>query len=343
MSSATQRRPAHHPPATPGSADIDLLRIDDQLTADERLVRDTVRNFAADRIQPHIADWFEEGTLPRDLMPELGKLGAARHAPRRATAAPGWARSPTAWPAGSSRRADSGPAQHWSRCRAHWPCSRSGSTAPRSRRPSGCPGWRRARRSAASASPSPITAPTRPACGPRARRDGSDWVLSGTKMWITNGSIADIAVVWARTEEGIRGLPRAPRRAPASPRSDIHKKLSLRASITSELHFDDVRLPADAVLPGVTGLKGPLSCLTEARFGIIWGATGAARACFESAVEYATDTRAVRPADRRLPAHPVQARVDGFRAGPRATAGAAPRPAEGSRAAAPRARSAWAR
>jgi glutaryl-CoA dehydrogenase len=121
----------------------------------------------------------------------------------------------------------------------------------------------------------------------RAVKNGSDWVLSGSKMWITNGSIADVAVVWARTEEGIRGFV-VPRGARGFTSRNIHKKLSLRASITSELHFDDVRLPSDAVLPGVTGLKGPLSCLSEARFGIVWGATGAARACLESAVEYAT-------------------------------------------------------
>jgi glutaryl-CoA dehydrogenase len=121
----------------------------------------------------------------------------------------------------------------------------------------------------------------------RATRDGSDWILSGAKMWITNGSIADIAVVWAATEDGIRGflVPRASRGFTAR---NIHKKLSLRASVTSELHLDDVRLPADAVLPGVSGLKGPLSCLTEARFGIIWGVTGAARSCLEAAVDYAT-------------------------------------------------------
>jgi glutaryl-CoA dehydrogenase len=120
-----------------------------------------------------------------------------------------------------------------------------------------------------------------------AKQDGGDWVLSGTKMWITNGSIADIAVVWASTPEGIRGFL-VPRAARGFTSSNIHKKMSLRASVTSELHFDDVRLPADAVLPGVTGLKGPLSCLSEARFGIVWGVTGAARSCFEAAVEYAT-------------------------------------------------------
>jgi glutaryl-CoA dehydrogenase len=119
-----------------------------------------------------------------------------------------------------------------------------------------------------------------------ARQDGSDWVLSGTKMWITNGSIADIAVVWANTAEGIRGFL-VPRGTHGFTTRDIHKKLSLRASITSELHLDEARLPADAVLPGVAGLKGPLSCLTEARYGIAWGVTGAARTCLESAIEYA--------------------------------------------------------
>jgi glutaryl-CoA dehydrogenase len=120
----------------------------------------------------------------------------------------------------------------------------------------------------------------------RARRDGSDWVLSGTKMWITNGSLADIAVVWASTDEGVRGFL-VPRGIPGFTTNDMHKKMALRASITSELHFDDVRLPAAAMLPGVQGLKGPLSCLSEARFGILWGVTGAARACFETAVAYA--------------------------------------------------------
>jgi glutaryl-CoA dehydrogenase len=117
--------------------------------------------------------------------------------------------------------------------------------------------------------------------------NGGDWVLSGSKMWITNGSIADIAVVWVSTPDGIRGFL-VPRGARGFTSRNIHKKMSLRASVTSELNFDEVRLPQDAVLPGVTGLKGPLSCLSEARFGIVWGVTGAARACFEAAVDYAT-------------------------------------------------------
>jgi glutaryl-CoA dehydrogenase len=120
----------------------------------------------------------------------------------------------------------------------------------------------------------------------RAVPNGGGWVLSGSKMWITNGSIADIAVVWASTPDGIRGFL-VPRGARGFTARSIHKKLSLRASVTAELHFDGVKLPADAVLPGVSGLKGPLSCLSEARFGIVWGVTGAARTCLEAAVEYA--------------------------------------------------------
>jgi glutaryl-CoA dehydrogenase len=116
--------------------------------------------------------------------------------------------------------------------------------------------------------------------------NGTVWVLSGTKTWITNGTIADIAVVWARTPEGIRGFL-VPKGAKGFSTRAIHKKLSLRASVSSELHLDEVKLGADAMLPGVSGLKGPLSCLSEARYGIAWGATGAARSCLETAAEYA--------------------------------------------------------
>jgi glutaryl-CoA dehydrogenase len=122
----------------------------------------------------------------------------------------------------------------------------------------------------------------------RARRDGDDWILHGQKMWITNGSIADVAVVWAVTEEGVRGFL-VPKGAKGFTTQDIHKKLSLRASVTSELLLDDVRLPQDAILPEATTLKGPLSCLNEARYGIVWGAAGAARACFEAALDYSKE------------------------------------------------------
>jgi glutaryl-CoA dehydrogenase len=119
----------------------------------------------------------------------------------------------------------------------------------------------------------------------RARRDGRDWILHGQKMWITNGSVADVAVVWAMTDEGVRGFL-VPRGTPGFATQDIHRKLSLRASVTSELLLDDVRLPEEALLPEASSLRGPLSCLNEARFGIVFGAVGAARACFEAALDY---------------------------------------------------------
>jgi glutaryl-CoA dehydrogenase len=269
------------PSASPAA---DLLRIDDQLTPDERLVRDTVREFTADRIEPHIADWFEAGTVPRDLMPELGKLGllgmhltgygcagmgavAYGVACRELEAADSGLRSTVSvqgslamfpiWKYGSDQQKE------------EWlPKMATGEAV-------GCFGLTESDHGSDPAGMST-----------RARRDGPDWLLSGSKMWITNGSIADIAVVWASTEEGVRGFL-VPRGTPGFTTNDMHKKMALRASITSELHFDDVRLPDDAMLPGVQGLKGPLSCLSEARYGILWGVTGAARACFEAAVAYA--------------------------------------------------------
>ncbi len=122
----------------------------------------------------------------------------------------------------------------------------------------------------------------------RARRDGDDWIIAGQKMWITNGSAAAVAVVWAQTDDGVRGFL-LPEGTPGFTTQDIHKKLSLRASITSELLLDEVRLPDSARLPEARGLRGPLSCLNEARYGIVWGAAGAARACFEAALSYSKE------------------------------------------------------
>jgi glutaryl-CoA dehydrogenase len=263
----------------------DLLRIDDELSDEERLVRDTVRKFAADRIMPHIADWFEAGTLPKELVPELGQLGLlGMHLSGYGCAGMG----PVAYgvTCREMEAADSGLRSLVSvqGSLAMFPIWKYGSEEQKNE-------WLPRMAAGEAIGCFGLTEPDHgsdpSSMKTRASKNGADWILSGTKMWITNGSIADVAVVWAGTDEGIRGfiVPRGTRGFSAR---DIHKKISLRASITSELHLDEVRLPADAVLPGVTGLKGPLSCLSEARFGIVWGATGAARACLEVAIEYAT-------------------------------------------------------
>jgi glutaryl-CoA dehydrogenase len=262
----------------------DLLNIDDQLSAEERLIRDTVQAFTADRVLPNITDWFEAGTLPREVITELGKLGLlGMHLTGYGCAGLG----PVAYGVACREleACDSGlrSAASVQGSLAMFPIWRYGSEEQKAE-------WLPLMAAGEALGCFGLTEPdygSDPG-GMRtfARQDGSDWVLSGTKMWITNGSIADIAVVWANTTEGIRGFL-VPRGTQGFTARDIHKKLSLRASITSELHLDQVRLPADAVLPGVSGLKGPLSCLTEARYGIAWGVTGAARTCLESAIEYA--------------------------------------------------------
>src|ERR1700729_1623121 len=271
-------------PATDPAAAVDLLRVDDELSEEERLVRDTVRDFASKRILPHVADWFEAGTLPRELFPEVGQLGllgmhltgygcagmgaiAYGVACRELEAADSGLRSLVSvqgslamfpiWKYGSPEQKE------------EWlPRMAAGDAI-------GCFGLTEPDHGS---DPASMTT--------KAIRNGSDWVLSGSKMWITNGSVADIAVVWAQTQEGIRGFL-VPRAARGFTSRSIPKKMSLRASITAELHFADVKLPAEAMLPGVVGLKGPLSCLSEARFGIVWGVTGAARSCLEAAVDYA--------------------------------------------------------
>ena len=271
-------------PRSTTPASLDLLRIDDQLTEEERLVRDTVRAFAQDRIMPHIADWFEAGTLPRELVPELGKMGLlGMHLTGYGCAGMG----PVAYgvTCREMEAADSGLRSLVSvqGSLSMFPIWKYGSQDQKNE-------WLPRMAAGEAIGCFGLTEPDHGSdpsgMETRAIVDGADWVLSGTKMWITNGSIADIAVVWASTPDGIRGFL-VPRGARGFTARNIHKKMSLRASVTSELHFDEVRLPSDSVLPGVTGLKGPLSCLSEARFGIVWGVTGAARACFEAAADYA--------------------------------------------------------
>ncbi|HTX26837.1 MAG TPA: acyl-CoA dehydrogenase family protein [Streptosporangiaceae bacterium] len=267
-----------------GTASMDLLNIDDQLSAEERLIRDTVRAFGADRVLPHITDWFETGTLPREIVPELGKLGVlGMHLTGYGCAGVGAIAYGVA--CRELEACDSGlrSAASVQGSLSMYPIWRYGSEEQKAE-------WLPQMATGEAIGCFGLTEPDHGSdpAGMRtfARRDGTDWVLSGTKMWITNGSIADIAVVWANTADGVRGFL-VPRGSAGFTARDIRKKLSLRASITSELVLDDVRLPSGAVLPGVTGLKGPLSCLTEARYGIAWGVTGAARTCLESAIEYA--------------------------------------------------------
>ncbi len=266
------------------AAAVDLLRVDDELTEEERLVRDTVRDFAAKRVLPNIADWFEAGMLPREMAPEVGKLGVlGMHLTGYGCAGMG----PIAYGVACREleAADSGMRSLVSvqGSLAMFPIWKYGTEEQKQEwlprmaagEAIGCFGLTEPDHGS---DPSGMTT--------SARKDGGDWVLNGTKMWITNGSVADIAVVWAATDDGIRGFL-VPRGTKGFSAREIHKKMSLRASVTAELHFDDVRLPGSAMLPGVQGLKGPLSCLSEARYGIAWGVTGAARACFEAAAEYA--------------------------------------------------------
>ncbi|BCI91640.1 hypothetical protein NIIDMKKI_68460 [Mycobacterium kansasii] len=273
---------------TPPAFDrYDPLGLDASLSADELAVRDTVRQFCAEQITPFVTEWFENGDLPvaRELAKQFGQLGllgmhlhgygcggssavhyglacleleAADSGIRSLVSVQGSLAMFAIWHNGSEEQK-----QQW------LPRMAAGELV-------GCFGL-----TEPDAGSDPAAMKT------RARRDGSDWVLDGRKMWITNGSIADLAIVWAGTDEGIRGFI-VPTDTPGFTANTIHHKLSLRASITSELVLDDVRLPAEAMLPNAIGLRAPLACLSEARYGIAWGAMGAARSAWQSALDYAT-------------------------------------------------------
>lgn len=262
----------------------DFLAIDRLLSEEERLIRDTVRSFVREKILPDVAGWFERGELPRELAKELGALGLlGMHLDGygcAGTNSVSYGLACTELEAGDSGVRSLVSVQG---SLAMFPIRHFGSEEQRRQ-------WLPRMASGEVVGCFGLTEPdfgSNPA-GMRtsARQDGPDWVLDGTKMWITNGGIADLAVVWARTDQGVRGFL-VPRGTPGFSTRDIHRKLSLRASVTSELVLDNCRLPADAVLPGVSGMRGPLSCLDEARHGIVWGSMGAARACFESALQYA--------------------------------------------------------
>jgi glutaryl-CoA dehydrogenase len=276
-----------HEPVLPGKIDPrDVLAIDALLSEEERMIRDTVRAFVGDRILPDVAQWFEDGVFPLEIAGEMGDLGlfgmhlegygcagtsnveyglacleleAGDSGTRSFVSVQGSLSMYPIWAFGSEEQK-----QEW------LPQMAAGEAI-------GCFGL-----TESDSGSDPASMRT------QARSDGSDWILNGSKMWITNGGVADVAVVWAQTEDGVRGFV-VPTDTPGFTANDIHHKLSLRASVTSELVLDDVRLPGDAVLPGVGGMKGPLACLNEARFGILFGAVGAARACYEAALAYATE------------------------------------------------------
>ena len=266
---------------------LDLLAIDALLDDEERAIRDTIRQFVRENVLPEIGDWFEKGILPRELMAELAKLGlygmhldgyglpgasavaygltcleleAGDAGVRSAVSVQGSLAMYAIWRWGSEEQKE------------RWlPAMHTGEVI-------GCFGLTE-----------PDAGSDPGAMRTHARRDGSDWILNGAKMWITNGTIADIAIVWACTDDGaIRGFI-VEKGTPGFSAPEIHKKLSLRASVTSELVLQDVRVPDDNLLPGSSTLRGPLSCLNEARFGIVFGSVGAARACFECALDYAKE------------------------------------------------------
>jgi glutaryl-CoA dehydrogenase len=271
--------------ATATPSPLDFLDLDRLLSEEERLIRDTTRQFVADRILPEVAGWFERGELPRELAKELGQLGLLGmhlHGYGCAgTNAVSYGLAALELEAGDSGLRSLVSVQG---SLAMFPIWRYGSEEQKRQ-------WLPRMAAGEVVGCFGLTEPDFGSDPARmrttARRDGADWVLSGTKMWITNGGIADLAVVWARSDDGVRGFL-VPRGTPGFSSRDIERKLSLRASVTSELVLDDCRLPGDAVLPEVRGMRGPLSCLNEARYGIVWGAMGAARACFQSALEYAT-------------------------------------------------------
>ncbi|WP_371782282.1 acyl-CoA dehydrogenase family protein [Streptosporangium subroseum] len=263
----------------------DLLRIDDALSEEQHLIRDTVREFVSDRVLPHVGDWFEEGVFPaRELGPVLGSLGVlGMHLQGYGCAgldAVSYGVACRELEAGDSGLRSFVSVQG---SLAMFPIWKYGSAEQKEE-------WLPRMAAGEAIGCFGLTEPDHgsdPAnMRTQAKQDPSgDWILNGSKMWITNGSIADVAVVWAQTDDGIRGFV-VPTDTAGFSAPEIHKKMSLRASVTSSLYFDDVRLPESAVLPEVRGLKGPLSCLSEARYGILWGVVGAARACLESALEY---------------------------------------------------------
>ncbi|GAB3494738.1 acyl-CoA dehydrogenase family protein [Amycolatopsis cihanbeyliensis] len=262
----------------------DFLGIDASLGADEQDIRDAVRDFGRSELEPRVAEWYESGTLPaRELAAEFGKLGLlGMHLEGYGCA--GTSAVAYGIACRELEAVDSGLRSFVSvqGSLAMYAIHRWGSEEQRRE-------WLPRMAAGEALGCFGLTEPDAGsdpgAMRTRARRDGPDWVLDGTKMWITNGTVADVAVVWAQTEDGVRGFV-VPTDTPGFTANEVGHKLSLRASLTAELVLEGVRLPAEAAFPEVRGLRGPLSCLNEARYGILFGVVGAARACYTSALEY---------------------------------------------------------
>jgi glutaryl-CoA dehydrogenase len=264
----------------------DLYAVGDLLTEEERLARETTARFVDERALPLIPEAFEQARFPDELIPEMAELGLFGSYFEDYGGA---GMSGTAYGAicQELERGDSGLRSFVSvqTSLVMFPIHEYGSEEQKER-------WLPALAAGEKIGCFGLTEPHGGSDPGNmktvAKRDGGDWVLNGAKMWITNGSIADVAVVWAETDDGVRGfLVEKGMKGFEAP--EVHHKMSLRASVTSALYFDNVHVPASNVLPGVKGLKGPLSCLTQARFGIAWGVVGAARACYNEAREYARE------------------------------------------------------
>ena len=280
-SSTTGSLPAFDP--------LDPGNVDSLLSDEERAIRETVRKVTADRVAPHVADWFERGEVDdiRGVVKEFGSVGLlGMHLEGYGCA--GMSATSYGLACLELEAVDSGirslvSVQGSLAMYALW------AFGSEEHKQEWLPGMAAGEKVGCFGLTEPDAGSDPGSMRTRARRDGAgdgaDWVLDGRKMWITNGSIADVAVVWAQTDEGVRGFV-VPTDTPGFAAPLIKHKMSLRASVTSELVLDGVRLPASAVLPEVRGLKGPLACLNEARFGIVWGAMGAARSSYEAALDY---------------------------------------------------------
>jgi glutaryl-CoA dehydrogenase len=262
---------------------VDYLWVDSLFNEQELLVRQTARQFVDDRVLPLMRDCFREARFPRELIPEMGRLGFLG-ANLEGYGCAGMSNVEYGLIMQELERADSGVRSFASVQGAlvMYPIHTFGSEEQKQK-------WLPRLQSGDAVGCFGLTEPdfgSNPA-GMRAsaRRDGGDWILNGEKTWITNGTLADVAVVWARAEDGIRGFL-VERGTPGFTTSDIHGKWSMRASVTSSLSFADCRVPARAMLPGARGLKAPLSCLSQARYGIGWGVLGAAMDCYETARQY---------------------------------------------------------